>query len=124
MPDLTLSGDRHPEIGKISEEELARILIAHSLWLSSEGIEGTQFDRPGANLIYGGFLQANLQQANLPGACLFHANLRECDLTGANLAAADLEGASMVNAILTGATLARAKLDKAILPGAHSKTPT
>ena len=101
MPDLTLSGDRRSEIGKIPEEELALILVAHSLWLSSEGMEGAQFDRPGANLIYGGFLQANLQQANLPGACLFHANLRECDLTGANLAAADLEG------IGAGARLAR-----------------
>ena len=90
MPNLSLGRDRDAELGKISAEELASMVAAHGVWLSSSGREGAKFDKPGANLIYGGLSAADLQFANLPGACLFNANLRESNFAHANLEKANL----------------------------------
>jgi uncharacterized protein YjbI with pentapeptide repeats len=119
MSNSLVGGDREPERGRIPQEELDRLVEDHALWLQSDGREGRKFDMPAANLIYGGFLAADLRQANLAGACLFNANLRECDLTEANLTQANLEGASMVNVNLSRANLRGANLDKVVIPGVN-----
>ena len=119
MTDFPIGGGAAAEAGKLSDKEIEQLVANHQLWLSSEGSEGERFDRPGANLIYGAFLLADLRRAILRDACLINANLRETDLSDADLTGANLEGASMVNVNLTGATLDRANLAKSVAPGIH-----
>ena len=64
MPNFLPSGDREAEQGKVSAYELDRLIADHGLWLSSDGRDGARIEMPGANLIYGGFSQADLRQAN------------------------------------------------------------
>lgn len=119
VSNLSLGGDRGADLDKISEQELAGLIAAHAVWLSSNGRNGAKFDKPGANFSYGGFLAADLRFANLPGVCLFNANLRESNFAHASLVKANLKGASMVNMNLGDAVLAEANLHKAVSPGAN-----
>jgi uncharacterized protein YjbI with pentapeptide repeats len=117
MTKFSIGGDEAAEVGKLSDEEIERLVANHQQWLASDGRDGEKFDRPGANLIYGAFLLADLSRANLRDACLIKANLREANLTEVDLTGANLEGASMVNVNLASATLVGANLSKSIASG-------
>ena len=120
MDTLSLKGDPDTDRDKVSEPELLARIAAHGLWLASERQDGRRFDMPGANLIYGGFLQADLRHACLSGACLKNANMRESNFAAADLCDANLEGASMVNIDLADARLIKANLYRVVSPGGPS----
>jgi uncharacterized protein YjbI with pentapeptide repeats len=82
--------------------EFAEVLRLHKLWLA-DAPEG---------------VRANLDGADLRGACLIGANLRYVYLRGADLSGADLRGACLIGADLRGANLSRADLTGAYLSGA------
>ncbi len=133
---------------KISPEDLDQILLAHSLWLRSDGRKGRQADMSAADLsgtvlseknllmaklsrarLKGATLvlidlsqadlfRADLSDADLSGADLLLANFSQADLSGADLSVADLSGANLSQAKLTGASLPQADLSRANLSGA------
>lgn len=118
--------------------DVAAVVAAHLLWLTSKGAQGKRADFHGMDLA-GGDLggavlanatfrevdlsDANLAQARLDGADFRRAVLGAADLTGANLGVAqlrhaDLRLAKLEGASLRGADLAGARLQGAILAGA------
>ncbi len=75
---------------ELSTEELAQVLSAHALWLSSDGEAGER-----ADLAHAWLPEASLIKADLRRTTLAHANLLNADLTGADLRGADLTGATL-----------------------------
>ena len=127
--------------------ELAQILKAHQLWLSSDGKEGqrasgkhdfsekdlrgTQLSK--ALLQNSNFTKANLRDTNLKeaqlaramfkrahlqNAILQNADLLEADFTEATLTNADLQGAVLRHALFERARLGRTRLREADLENA------
>jgi Pentapeptide repeats (8 copies) len=101
----------------IDESELREGLLAHRLWVESNGSEGAVADFSGR-----AFHGVNLRGADLRLAILERADLRRADLKGANLLGAnlrwgDLRGANLIGADLTGADLFAADVRRAALRG-------
>jgi uncharacterized protein YjbI with pentapeptide repeats len=116
--------------------ELAQLLNAHQLWLSSNGKEGqraigkhdfSEKDLRGAQLSKAllknsNFTKANLRDANLEkarlGRAVFkRANLQNAILQNAYLVEADFTEATLTNADVQGAALRRASFERARLGG-------
>jgi uncharacterized protein YjbI with pentapeptide repeats len=89
---------------KIANDDLTKILQAHSLWLTSGGNRGQR-----ANLSEILFIKTILS-----GALLNGANLSKAGIYWANLSKAELQ-----NADLSGAVLFETNLSEAQLYGAH-----
>ena len=94
--------------GRMTNEELGKILDLHKLWL----VDNRKGQR--VNLYY-----ANLWDANLESANLYYANLEDAHLVGANLWGANLENANLKNAKLWCANLKNANIENANLESAN-----
>ena len=79
------------------------------------GLNLSEVDLRGAQMVKVRLSNADLSGANLEGARLSGAKLEGSNLSGANLNSANLEGADLSGANLKGANLSNAKLRKAIL---------
>ena len=109
---------------EISKDDFKKILINHSLWLSSGETEGQPANLEGCNLRGAVLLGANLKRANLKGAYLYgaylkNANLEQANLSGVNLRGANLRWANLKGADLSGANLVRADLHESNLKEAN-----
>ena len=87
---------------KMTTDQLAATLKAHSEWLRGEG---------GSRAV---LTRADLRDADLRDAVLTGADLTDADLTGADLRDAVLTDADLTGADLTGAVLTRADLTRAV----------
>lgn len=83
----------------MEQEKLNEIIASHGLWLQDKGGK-----------------RANLEGANLRGACLERTDLRGANLCKANLERANLRMAYLEGAYLEGANLCMADLEGAELP--------
>ena len=115
------AGADSPQERQLTDDQIAAILAAHELYLSSDGEQGDVADLRRADLSGRDLRGANLQRANLAGADLSEANLcdarlgkaclRDTSLYAANLTDANLEGAvDLLGRQMAGANLTRAKL--------------
>jgi uncharacterized protein YjbI with pentapeptide repeats len=93
---------------------LEKILEDHSLWVRTDGAEGTRLDLSGADLT-----EADLSEAALSGAYL-----SEVDLTGANLFGAIFVNAYAPRADFSGAYMRAVNLSGADLTGARKPRKT
>lgn len=96
------------ECRDLADDQIATILAAHELWLTSEGKEGSRAD----------LARSRLGGRDLRGARLERADLTEADLEGANLSAANLRGARLGKTVLRGTLLRDADLTDADLDDA------
>jgi len=99
-------------------DKLEEVIIAHKLWLESDGEQGERLYFPEVdwsciNFTEEVLMRAHLSRANLSFADFTRADLRKINLLKANLTQADFTGAD-----LRGANLVRADLTKATLQGA------
>lgn len=114
-----------PELKKVSQKELNKILEQHKLWVETSEQEGKQADLiradlSGMDLSHWDLSKANLYRVNLSKADLIRTdlsgtNLFEADLSKAKLSEADLRGAAIYGADLSEVNLNNAKLGGAIL---------
>ena len=118
----------HPNLRRLSKEELAEILDQHQIWLDSKGTKGRLADLGKTNLRGISLVGLNLAQANLKDAYLYGAyfkktclhsancsgvNLRTANLRWANLQKADLRHANLMKADLLNADLRETDLSAA-----------
>ena len=101
---------------KITQKELAEILVLHKKWLCGED-GGERADLSRAYLCWADMRGADLGEAYLEGAKLTVANMEGADLSRAKLRGADLIWAILTGADLEGTDLQDARLEGAILTG-------
>ena len=105
----------------MTDSELKQVLIAHKLWLETNGKKGERATFIDANLANSNLTGADLRHADLSGTYLVRANLADADLSYANLRRAELPyanltGVDLRGSDLTGADLSAADLTEANLP--------
>ena len=83
------------------------------------GADLSSADLSGANLMNAKLSGADLSGANLSGANLMNAKLSDADLSGAYLSGANLRSANLIGAYLSGADLSNTNLSRADLSGAN-----
>jgi uncharacterized protein YjbI with pentapeptide repeats len=106
------AGDTTP-LRDLTDAQVAAVLAAHELWLTSGGKEGAR-----ADLSRGRLRKHRLRDARLEEVDLTEARLQEADLSGANLRGATLRGAKLSRAVLKDTSLRDTDLTDAELDGA------